>query len=71
MICTICSRKLTLCICDDAEDRIRKLKHPNLAIDGEAILAERFLNKFEIERIRKEGFLTKRVIDREQQKGKK
>jgi hypothetical protein len=59
MICTICSRKLTLCICDDAEDRIRKLVHPNLAIDVDAILAERFLNKFTIER------------DRKQQKGKK
>lgn len=56
MICTICDRNLTLCICDNADERIERLKDsPYLQFDWEAIKAARLLARYEIELARQEA----------------
>lgn len=53
MRCGKCDRDLTLCICEDIDERMKQLAgSPNLAIDWDLIRAERFLNKFQIQRDR-------------------
>lgn len=48
-----CDRKMSACICDDADERIAALENnPAFAIDWEAIKAERFLKRFEIQKER-------------------
>lgn len=53
MYCSKCDRELEWCICEDADSRIESLRK-TLLIDVDAIMANRFLNKFAIERQREE-----------------
>lgn len=56
MICNTCGNHLTLCICDDIDERIKQLESsPFLSMDWEGLKAARFLNKFEIEKLKKES----------------
>ena len=56
MTCGKCGHHMTLCICDDAEERIAELeKSPYLSMDWEGLRARRLLNKFDIERLKKEA----------------
>lgn len=56
MICMKCQRHLVRCICvgdESAENRIAKLRQsPYLAMDWDGMLAQRLLNRFDIERDR-------------------
>lgn len=47
---------MTRCICDDAEERIKKLKNsPFLHLDIDGLLAVRAFNKFDIEKDKQES----------------
>lgn len=51
MICATCGRRMVSCICDDADERILSLQNcPTLHIDVVAIMAQRYLNRFDIAR---------------------
>jgi hypothetical protein len=56
MECAKCGNSMSLCICDDCDERIADLeKSPYLAMNWDALKAMRLLNKFEIERLKKEA----------------
>lgn len=53
MRCAICNRTMERCICPDADERLTSLRgSPYLAIDFDAIMAQRLLNRFDIARDR-------------------
>lgn len=55
MICNVCDNPLVMCICDDIDARITELsKSPHISVNWDALRAQRFLNKFAIERLKAE-----------------